>query len=193
MSIPIPQVPTPDLGISVQEEAGGFSIHLPPGGFTGSALIALLVGGALLFAALTTPFVAILMWTKGEAMIAALLMLVTVAEVGAGIFLLRAGLRMARADMLIDVLDGSLLITRVGLRGVAQDCWLLEEISAVHVGDSTVMVNDRALPELKIIVGWKTNGRLVGRNPDMLHWLAQALNACVAPNAASVPDAPSIN
>jgi len=192
MSIPIPQVPTPDLGISVQEEAGGFSIHLPPGGFTGSALIAMIVGGALLFAAMTTPFVALLMWSKGEVMIAALMMLATVVEIGAGIFLLRAGLRMARADTLIDVLDGTLLITRDGLRGVAQDCWPIDEISSVHVGDSTIMVNDRAIPELKIIVGGKTIGRLVGRNPDMLHWLAQSLHACAVEKTASVPDASSI-
>jgi hypothetical protein len=99
---------------------------------------------------------------------------------GVGVGLLYGAVNMGRRQVIIDVVDGGLLITRGTLRGIQQHEWAAGDIREVRVGPSGMEINGRPVHELQIVpVSGKPVGLLSQRSDEELAWISSVVRSAM--------------
>lgn len=95
---------------------------------------------------------------------------------GVGVGMLLGGLQMSRRKAVILVTPESVVFTQSGPLGQKEKQWPRSQIATVEASPSGVSVNDRPVPQLKLIFkSGKPFGLLTGRSDAELAWLAGVL------------------
>jgi hypothetical protein len=203
-----PGVPGPSAGVVLDtppqpakskavltRNADGITIDFPPPGFRGQAK------GLLAFGILWTGcvgvifgFLVVMRATGGNnkpplPMFAFLGVFILI-----GVGLLLGAFSIARRQAVFDVVNGALLVTTKGLRGVKTWQWDAGAVKDIRVGPSGTEVNNRPIMELQVIPSDdKKVGFLSWRDDDEIRWVAGELRAAagVGRRAPRKPRKPS--
>lgn len=171
---PLPPQPAESLAV-VTELNPGLSIALPPRGvFKGSkGFMSFAVMWSLFCGVMTVFIVSAAISGSGTGNLWIGILVISLFDL-LGVGMLVGAINMGRRRGIIDIIDGTLLVTRQSLFGTKQDEWRAEDLRKVVVGPSGTEVNDE--PVLCMLVKTKKgrgqNGKLFAeRSNDELHWL----------------------
>ncbi len=171
--------PQPDTSTAeLAETSAGITVHLPARGVWKASKGGL--GFALIWLTFMAVFTGLMMKGSGPSLNVPPVSWLTVAFVGAfwgiGIVMLIGAINAGRSRGTIDLMAGTLLITRRSLFGEKQDEWTAEQLTSVHVGPSGVEVNDRPIYCLLVEANHAKPRKFFSeRDDDELQWMASLI------------------
>lgn len=166
--------------VQIEKRPDGVTVTVPPGGFSrgGSFLVFgtiwLGITGTITFAAVSSP------GASGPPLLFIVPFMSVFWLIGLGLVL--GALRAMRLRYIIDVIGTrgderqTLVLTKGGLFRTTQREWKTGELAAIRVGPSSTSVNNKPLPELRILLqGTEHCGAMAGAAADELQWVAWEL------------------
>jgi len=162
----------------LRRDGSRLMLTLPRPGFKSPALRLGLIIGTIFMLVPGGIAVAILSTGQGHVLAPALFcsLFATV-----GLLILGTALNAAFRRVVMVVDGQSLNVQQKALFTARDEQWALTDIQTVQVGPSTTSINNRPLPELKIVsASGKERGLLMGRDPGELYWVAGVLREALA-------------
>lgn len=176
----------PDTNVTLETRDDGLTLTLPPAGFVRGTKG--LFGFALAwcgFMVIFTGFTVVLPLSgassQGSANVGAFAIFCAVFwAIGAALML--GAVNMARRSAIVDVVGGTLLVSRRSIFRVRQQEWEPERGATVAVGPSGMSVNDVPVLCLRVTDSEGSVTKLFAGRPDAeLRWIASVLDAALRP------------